>query len=839
MLTNFYRDLRFALRQLRKSPGFAFTAVLTLALGIGANTAIFSLFLQVLFHTLPIQDPQSVVLLRATGATTGHTATHGDSTYYFDVPMFHNLANQAQPFFSQMAASGPFSAPVSAPSGTEDAQGELVTGEYFSAFGVQPVLGRLLQPSDDMLHNGNPVVVLSYAAWQQRFAGSSAALNQVVDINAHPFTVVGVTPRDFPGFNPRDPTAIFIPISMEASVTTHRKSWQDDHGTKWANVVARLQPGMTRKRAEIGLQPVWLSLRKQELGFFKDHSSKFTHGFLQTHLFVEAGAQGLPFLQQQDGTMVSALFGMALLVLLIACVNLANLLLVRGNLRAKEFGVRAALGASRSRLLRAVWMEALVLALLGGGIGIRVGLSATQPLLLTLIGNGVKPAPLSSSLGLHLLLFSATALLLTAFLGCLPSMLLSARTQITGVLHQSGGWPSAGASRMQIAFTTLQIMVSFVLLVGSCLLARSLYNLRNIDIGLHPENIVQFSVDARPSGETPQQVIELSEKIVSALQREPGMTVISYAKYPILAGSENSRDITIAGYTAKAEEEISPELNAVSPAFFTALGVPLLAGRMFTLDDRAGSPKVAIVNESFAQHYLGDSQHALGQKFYFGSNSQAAPEITIVGLVKNFSEINLHGKDKPALFFPFAQDEPRMQGTYFYLQTTSRPDAAFSVIRQVVHNVNPSVRINDVETLNEEVNRFIRVPRLMAGLAISFGILAALLAAIGLYGVLAYSISQRTKEIGIRMALGADRAQVVYLVVEKVGWMICAAIAMGIPLSLLLGHALRSQLFHVADNDPLILLAAALLSILVAAMAAYLPARRAATIDPMRALRNE
>ena len=467
LVESIWADVKFAARQLRKSPGFALTAILTLALGIGATTAIFSLFQQVWLHSLPIPDPGRLVLLRATGPVApGYESFSGEAAYYFSVPMFRDLRKESGKIFSDMAASGRFDGALRAGTTTETVRGYFVTGGYFATLGLRPVIGRFLTPQDDVPLHGNPVVVLSYSEWQESFGGSPAALNQVVDINAHPFTIIGVAPAGFVGLDRQNPAQIFAPMSTEPTMPTHDRSFLELHNAIWINIVARLQPEMSRQRADAALNPLWRSLRENELTLFK-HSQRFSQDYLRSHLFVASGTGGLPFLENRVGPQIQVLMAMAILVLLIACVNLANLLLVRGAVRAKEIGVRAALGASRARLMRWVLTEGLLLTALGGLAGLGLGLVAMHPLAASgLVGDSWEAASTVSPEGLHLLLFAAGAMLLTGLLSCLPSMMLSTRPELTEVLHESTTRNPRGANRLRPAFTALQITLSFVLLAG-------------------------------------------------------------------------------------------------------------------------------------------------------------------------------------------------------------------------------------------------------------------------------------------------------------------------------------------------------------------------------------
>jgi putative ABC transport system permease protein len=832
-IENLWADLKFTLRQLRKSPGFTSTAVLTLALGIGATTAIFSLFLQVLLHSMPVQDPQSLVLLRATGANTGYVSAFGDETYYFNVPMFRDLQRQAGKVFQSMAGSGPFPAATRTKETAENLQGDFVTGDFFATLGLRPALGRLIEAADDRVAGSNPVVVLSYSEWQQGFGGSPAVLNRTIDINAHPFTVVGVAPPGFTGLDPRMPDQLFVPMTMEPVIPTHDRSFLLMHDATWINIVARLQPGMTPQRAEVELNPLWYSLRKNELPLFGHRSPAFSRAYMTTHLFVERGMQGLPFLARQLGPKVELLMAMALLVLLIACVNLGNLLLVRGTIRAKEIGVRAALGASRGRLIAWVLIEGWVLALLGGAIGVGFGWLTERPLTVGLL----RQNPVSSNLGMHLLVFGVGLLLLTGFLSCLPSMFLTTRPDLTRVLHESAAQSSKGGGRLRLVFTAVQITLSFVLLVGACLLARSLYNLRNIDLGLKTDHLVKFETDVRGAGMTLEQTPTMMEQIAAEIRRQPGISSVGYSSVGILSGDQTGDNITIAGYKPREGEDMVPDQNSVSSNFFSTFGIPLLTGRVFTDADEMALHKVAIVNSVFAANYFGGAQQALGQMFCFGSGDHSVPDTMIVGVVRSAESVSVGQNPTSMIYLPFGQR--KRQYATFYIRTALPPKQVFEEVRRAVRGVNPGLPIDSLGTFADQINGDIATPHLLAMLSVSFGFLAVLLAGIGMYGVLAYSMTQRTREIGIRIALGASRFNVTRVVIGQAAISGLIAAACGVPISLLLTRYLRDELFHVTYDDPWSFAAAGLVTFVALAVAAYFPLRRAVSVDPVRALRAE
>jgi predicted permease len=507
--------------------------------------------------------------------------------------------------------------------------------------------------------------------------------------------------------------------------------------------------------------------------------------------------------------------------------------LVRGTIRAKEIGVRAALGASRGRLIAWVLIEGWVLALLGGVIGVGFGWLAERPLTVGLL----RQQPVASSLGIHLLLFGAALMLLTGLLSCLPSMLLTTRPDLTRVLHESAAQTSKGGGRLRLTFTAVQITLSFVLLVGACLLARSLYNLRNIDLGLQTDHLIKFDTDVRSVGMTLEQTPAMMEQIASEIRRQPGISTVGYSSVGILSGDRTGSDITIAGYKPREGEDMEPDQNSVSSNFFTTFGIPLLTGRVFTDADEIALHKVAIVNSVFAAHYFGGAQQALGQMFCFGSGDRSVPDTMIVGVVRSAESVSVGENPTSMIYLPFGQR--KRQYATFYIRTALLPKQVFEQVRRAVREVNPGLPIDSLGTFADQINGDIATPHLLAMLSVSFGFLAVLLAGIGMYGVLAYSMTQRTREIGIRIALGASRMKVTQLVIGQAATSGLIAAACGVPISLLLTRYLRDELFEVTYHDPWSFAVAALVTFVAIAVAAYFPVLRAVSVDPVRALRAE
>lgn len=834
------QDFRYALRQLRHSPIFTLTAALTLAVGIGANTAIFSLLYQALLRSLPVQNPQQLVELRFSGDAPGHTHSDGGDTpearAYFSYPMYRDLRDRCAAFDGLIAFA---SAQIgfSWNNRSELLPAEIVSGNYFSVLGVKSAFGRVLLPSDDTLKDGNPVAVLSYNYWVSHLGADPNILNKTVDVNGNPFTVVGIAAKGFSSAVWGTTPDVFVPMSMKREITP---AWDDleDRRGQWLNIIGRLKTGDSRSRAESSVNPVWYSIRSEEFKQLKTQTARARQGFLgKTRLILFDGAKGFSPLRTDMQTPLLVIMGMVVLVLAMACVNTASLLLVRAAARVREFSVRYALGASRSHVLRQLFLEGLLLGLMGALLGVAFAPEALKALS-TWISSGSSQMPFSTSLDSRVLAFTVGATLLVSFLFSLAPAAQFWNPDPLEATRSHGAISGAGSLTFRRTCVILQIGLSLLLLIGAGLFVRTIRNLRTVDTGMNLDHLLTFSINPQFSGYSLAQTAAVRQRVLDAVGAVPGVRSVAATSDPELANDNTSGDIVIAGYHVKENEDMDVELPFVTPGYFSTLGIPLLAGREFTAGDAAQTQKVAVVNESFARHYFGSARNALGH--YVGRHDK--PDSLIVGVVRDSRHTNPRDPVVRTLFRPALQigdTAGSPSGFAFYVRTWMPPDAAMNLLRQTIHNNDPKLVVDNLRTMDSQLDETLTVERVIAMLASSFGAIATLLAAIGLYGVLAYATAQRTREIGIRMAVGAQPLTIAGLVLREVLGLTAAGLVFAIPASLLLGRVLRSQLFDVSNTDAVTYSACVAIVTAVALLAAALPARRAAAVDPMQALRVE
>ena len=828
-----WNDLRFGFRTLRRSPGFTLLAVLSLALGIGANTAIFSLVYQVVLRALPVKDPARLVSLESNDYNYGWTRRDNNQAV-FSYPMYTALRDRNQ-VFGGLLARVSFPATLVWRGNSVAATAEVVTGNFFEELGLAPALGRLLLPSDDAPSQA-PVAVLSYAYWVGRLGADPNVLNSQISLNGKPVLVVGVAPRGFRGLlTGRDPD-FFAPLSMMGTISPgwDRNAQPDAY---WLNILGRLRPGVSRKRADAMLLPLFHSLLQDELAQMKDVDAEARQKILAKPLRVQPAAQGLNDLRAQWQTPLTVLMVMVGLVLLIACANVANLLVARATARQREIAIRLAVGAARWRLVRQLMAESGILAVAGGLLGLFLSETLTQGLL-GLLPAGTAGGWVAAQLDLRLFWYSLALAVVTGLLFGLAPALQAMRCGVAPALKEQATGIGTGGSRSRFrqALIVLQVAISLLLLAGAGLFTRSLANLLRSDPGFRVDRLVTFTVDPSLSGYSLERRLALFRELRQKLSGLPGVKSAAAAQLVPLGGWNWGNGVKAPGSRNAADKYADCSENSVSPGYFRTLGIPLLAGREFSAGDSAASAKVAIVNEAFAR-YLYEGANPVGHTIKIGSTNADAQ---IVGMVKNSRYSDLREKPARILYVPFEQggDEFTQQSAFF-VRTADHERNAMTAVRAVVKRLDSNLPIDRLTSMAQMVDDSVYTDRMMATLAVAFGILAAILAAVGLYGIVSYSVSRRTREFGIRLALGAAPRSLLLFIVRELGWLIAAGVGIGLPASYLLARLAESQFYGIGAHDPLALAGATLSIALVGILAGLAPARRAMRIEPVLALKYE
>lgn len=824
-------ELKFVLRSLAKSPLFTGVAVLSLALGIGANSAIFSLLDQVMLRSLPVKDPQQLVSLDWDGAFSGFA--WGPHT--FSYPMYTAFRDNTNTVFSGVMARFGAQIDVGWKGAAERANAELVSGNYFQVLGVGTALGRPLTPGDDSLRNADPYVVLSYGYWQKRFGGNTGVLNQTVYVNGHPMTVVGLAQRGFKGADPGQIADVFVPMMMKAIVTP---TWDkmDDRLAIWLNILARLKPGVSASRAEAAATILYRQEQLEDLKVNSHATRKFRRSYLKNKFTLVNAGRGLSSIRDQFSTPLLVLMAMVGTLLLIACGNVANLLVARAAARQKEIAVRRSLGASTLAIVRMVLIESLVLSLSGGALGLLVA-SWSASILMQILPLGSIAPLISTAPDRRILLFTFAVSIATAVVfGLIPALQI-AKPDLVQALKNETRSVIGGQLKLRKGMVAAQIALSLLLLIGAGLFARSLYKLMATATGMRTDHVLSFSIDPSLSGYSDRKARSLFQSLQAQLTALPGVQAASAAEDSLLANNQEMDTTRAEGHPYKEGENLNPTVNHVLPGFFSTMGIPLLAGREFTNRDLFGAAKVAIVNESFARFFF-RNRNPLGLHIGFGDPLTVKTDMEIVGVVKDIKQVDLKRPPENQVWTPSLQSEHPSNIT-FYLRTFTEPDVMASQVRTTVRRIDPSLPVFDVKTLTAQINETQYVDRLISMLSAAFGILATLLAAVGLYGLVAYTVARRTPELGIRMALGAQRSTVLKLVMREVFVLTGIGIGVALPLALGLGRLVEKQLFEIPPADPVTLLGATGLLAVVAMLAGYLPALRATRIDPAIALRWE
>ena len=830
------QDVRYGLRMLAKNPGFTFIAILTLALGIGANTAIFSLLNQVLLRRLPVRNPSELVVLKSPGPKRGHVWSDGDDSEIFSYPVYKGLAKNTT-VFDGVLARFQFAASIASHGETERGSGELVSGDYFEVLGVRPALGRVLSPADDDVQGAHPVLVLSHAYWTRHFGGDAGVLNQTILVNNTEMAIVGVAQAGFGGIQVGQTPDIFVPMTMKGQMTPIR-SGLDDWNDSFLAILARRKPGVSMEEAQAGINVDYPGLLEQQVKSFSHASAKERQEFLSKKIVLHPGAQGRTVAQRDSGPALMALFAMVALVLLIACTNVANLQLAKAAARQREFAIRSALGASPGRMMRQLLVESFLCALGGGGLGLVLGIWIMNILTQAVVSEagvqGITAQVDGSVFG-----FAAAATAVSALLfGLIPAW-HATRSGVSQMLKDQGSTTSAGPGHVRFRkyLVAGQVAFTLLLLTGGALFSRTLWNLRKQNLGLSTENLITFSLAPQLSGYDAPRTVALIDQLRERLGALPGVLGVGSSQIAVLTGTNMGTNITVEGRQEVETDERDVNFDAVSPNYFSTMRIALVSGREFNAGDTGTSTKVAIINEAMAKEFFA-KRNPIGAHFALGGGNDVKPNIEIVGVVKNAKEGHVRDADRPYFYQPYSQFG-KLFGMSFYVRTKQEPLLIANAVRETVRGADANLPVYDLKTVERVVDEDLFAERVIAGLSAAFGGLAALLAALGIYGVLAYLVVQRTREIGIRVALGAAAGHVRGLVFKEVGWMMLAGALVGLPLAYVLARLSESLLYGVKAGDIPVYAASVGIICLVALAACYIPSRRATRIDPIVALRYE
>ena len=868
-MSGFVQDLRYALRQLRQNPGFTAVALLTLALGIGANTAIFSLIDAVMLKMLPVRQPEQLVLLNwATESQPGtmpwfaHSLSGNSSqdragritSTAFPYPVFEGMRDGKEEFSSVMAfadTDGRLNVSLDGQTGLAD--GQLVSGEFFSALGVEAMIGRAITRMDDQA-GASPVATISHRFWVSRFGSDPLVVGKAIRVNGAPFTVVGVAPPEFFGVEPGASVDIWLPLHAQPQIDpgwskyaipgeVSRFTAPDDW---WVVIMGRLKPGVNQPRVRAKLDVVI----RQNVARIEDPSpaNRSNDMTLQPpRVQLTPAGKGLDSLREQFSKPLAVLMAVVGLVLLIACANVANLLLSRATSRHREIAVRLALGAGRLRLIKQMITESVLLALAGGALGVGLAYWASA-ILLAFMSGGRNPIVLHVTPNLRVLAFTAAVSMLTGVLFGLAPALQGTRLVLTPGLKEGwgstlgvGSHPRRFGMRLGNVLAISQVAMSLLLLVGAGLFVRTLTNLENENLGFDRQNLVLFGIDPTKSGYKAEKLVAFYQELQRRIEAIPGVRSASLSRHTLVNGGVTIDGVAIQGYTpesgASNNGSIAVHVNDVGPEFFETFGIPVEMGRGIGDGDTAASPKIGVVSRAFARQYLG-STNPIGRRFGFG-DQRSSTDIEIVGVVGDVRYGQPRDRMPPTVYVPYAQHAEQLDAMNFEVRTAGDSTIWLGQVRQVVHDLDGNLPLFDVRTQVEQIEQATFQERLFARLSSFFGLLALALACVGLYGLMSYGVSRRTNEIGVRMALGARRLDVLDLVVWQGLQLTILGVIFGVAAAWALTRFLTSFLYGVRPADPVTFGLVSLAVIVVSILSSYIPARRATKVDPMVALRYE
>lgn len=861
------QDLRYGFRMLLKTPGLTAIAVLSLALGIGANTALFSIVDSMLLKMLPVKEPQRLVLFRSVapkgfsvGSYNGNSRTDEAGNRVmtsFAHQSYQRLRAQDSPL-SDVFAFGDMGMNVSADGQADVASGQAVSGNYYIGLGIQPLLGRLLTDEDDKVA-ANPVAVLSYRYWQKRFNGDASVVNRQINLNQVSFTVIGITPPGFDGTMDVGSTQdVTIPLALEPQLyTDQRRSNMSGAGTWWLRLMGRLKPGATMQQAQGQLENAFhqsviehRAARQTQAQATGGNAINNLEANQYPRLYLDSGAQGEMNSRQYYRPSLYMLLGVVGLVLLIACANVANLLLSRAAGRQKEIGLRLALGASRWRLIRQLLTESVMLSAIGGGLGLLFAVWIKDGLLAVSDWGGRGMRALEPQLDWRVLGFTLGLALLTGIIFGLAPAWRATNVDLTPALKDSGRSSSTvSRSLLSRGLVVAQVALSLLLLIGAGLFVRTLLNLQRVETGFNTHNLLLFGIQPGLIGYKDEKLAQLYQQITERLEALPGVKAVTFSRMPLLSQGSSSRGVFLRSALSappdsegRIKENGEGYIHMVRENFLTTLEIPLLAGRSLQPQDDASAPRVAVVNQTFANQYF-PNENPIGKRFAF--DPEKPDEIEIVGLAKDAKYARQRDEVPPTVYASWRQEMRSMSNATFEVRTTGEPTAIINAVRQALRAVDANLPLTNIKTQVEQAEETLRMERLFAKLMTLFGLLAQQLAAIGLFGVLAYAVSQRTHEIGIRLALGADRRDVLRMILRQGMTLALLGVVLGLIGAYVLTKYLESSmnlsrmLFGVKVNDPLTYGVIAVTLTLVALVACFIPAWRATKVDPMIALRYE
>ena len=829
------QDLRYGLRMLARNPGFTAVAVLTLALGIGANTAIFSLLNALLLRELPVEKPGQLVLLgtgRALGSFDDFAFTDDYSyAFYRDLRQKNRVFSDVSAMLSLMFGS--MHGAVGDSANLEPMNVQLVSGTYFPTLGVKPILGRAFTEAEDEPAGGHPVAVVSYSWWNRRFGRDPSAVGKSLALGSTVYTIIGVAPPEFFGTEVGESPDLWIPLSMEKQVSPGWNGLEN----KWFEslyIIARLKPGVTSEQAEANVNLLARQIWHEYAGpvLTAEQQQSLEHA----HIKLTPASRGLCHLRFQFSLPLQVLMAIVGLVLLIACANIANLLLARATTRQREIAVRLAIGAGRARLIRQMLTESLLMAGLGAALGVLFA-SWSSHLLLAMVSTGPDPLPLNVVPDAHVLAFTLLVTLATALLfGTAPAMRATRLDLMPALKEGRGEVSSAGRSRLARTLIVSQVALSLVLLIGAGLFLRTLVNLASVDTGFNQESVLLFAIDPVDVGyKEDARLANLYQQIEQRVSAEPGVRAASISFFTFNEG-EWSDPVVVEGRSPAPKTDEQVIHNVIGPAYFTTMAIPLILGRIFSLQDTATSPKVAVINETMARQYF-PGVSPIGHRFGVGNDPKHGSDLEVVGVVRDAKYVGLRERQRPAAYYPYSQ----RIGYYYDLgvRYSGDPQTIISEVRHAVGGVDRRLPVSHKNTLAEQVGQSIAGQSLIARLSAFFGLLAVFLACIGIYGLMSYAVTRRTSEIGIRMALGAEQSNVRWMVMRESLILVGIGLVIGLPVALAGGRLVSKMLFGLKPADPLSMAGAAMLLVAFAVLAAYLPARRASRVDPMAALRYE